>query len=67
MSYKEKYIVSVELKVEVEVVNDSSSVGMIAGYVERHIKNLMATNYEMAPKREVRSVKIDYCKAEQIP
>lgn len=62
----EKYRVKVVLEVEVEVVNDSSSVGMIEGYVERHLKNLGREHFEMAPKREVRDVTIEYCKGYQV-
>lgn len=62
----EIYSVKVELEIMVRVVDDSSSPKNIAEYIEKHLKNVLTKNYELAHNREIQRVIVDYCKAEEI-
>jgi hypothetical protein len=62
----EKYNVKVELDLNIELPNDSSSEAIIEKYVDKHLKKLLATHHCIAHNREIRSVEVSYCKAELV-
>ena len=62
----EKYNVKVELDLNIELPNDSSSEAIIEKYVERHLKKVLAERHCIAPNREIRSVAVAYCEAELV-
>lgn len=62
----EKYIVKVELDLNIELPNDSSSEAIIEKYVDRHLKKVLAEHHYITHNRDIRSVEVTYCKAELI-